>query len=219
MVFAIAALLFQLTPLPTISGPAVASSAEVAKVDWPSVNANNPRTPESADAEPLLLANNTERIGAGVDGPATQSSADSGLSPASFASAVRSSESLASLRIETPDERPLRFVAPETLPSRRKWIALSVGQHAAATFDAATTRLAVSQGAVEADPLMRSFAKSPAIYGAIQVAPVVLDFAARRMQRSPNSFLQRTWWVPQAVATGMFVISGAHNLHVASQLH
>ena len=216
MVFAIAALLFQLTPLQTISVPA---AAEVAKVDWSTVNANNLKTAESADAEPLLLANNTERIGAGVDGPATQSSADSGLSPASFASAVRSSESLASLRIETPDEKPLRFVAPETLPSRRKWIALSVAQHAAVTFDAATTRLAVSQGAVEADPLMRPFSKSPAIYAAIQVAPIVLDFAARRMQRSPNSVLERTWWVPQAVATGMFVISGARNLHVASQLH
>lgn len=219
MVFAIAALLFQLTPLPSIAGPAVASSAEAAKVDCFMVNGNVPRTPESADSEPLLFANNTERIGAGVDGPATQSSADSGLSPASFASAVRSSESLASLRIEAPDEKPLRFVAPETLPSRRKWIALSVAQHAAATFDAATTRLAVGQGAVEADPLMRPFAKSPSIYAAIQVAPVVLDFAARRMQRSPNSFLERTWWVPQAVATGMFVISGARNLHVASQLH
>jgi len=64
---------------------------------------------------------------------------------------------------------------------------------------------------------MRPFAQSPAIYIAIQGAPVLLDYAARRMQRSPNSFFRRTWWVPQSASTGLFLFSGVHNLHVANR--
>lgn len=90
-------------------------------------------------------------------------------------------------------------------------------QHSAATFDAYSTRQAVSSGAIEADPLMRPFAQSPAIYAAIQVGPAILDYAARRMQRSSNNFLRRTWWVPQSASTGLFLFSGAHNLQVANR--
>jgi len=46
---------------------------------------------------------------------------------------------------------------------------------------------------------------------------VALDFAARHMQRSDNNFIRRTWWVPQTISTGMFLLSGAHNLRVANR--
>lgn len=107
-------------------------------------------------------------------------------------------------------------VIPERYPSRRAWIALSFVQHGAATFDAYSTRQAISHGAVEDDPMMRPFAHSPAMYAAMQVGPVMLDVLARHMQRSNNNFLRHIWWLPQSVSTAGFVISGVHNLHVAS---
>jgi hypothetical protein len=127
------------------------------------------------------------------------------------------SQSLATVRLPSIEPGTPKRVAVENLPSRRNWLILSVVQHGAATFDAYSTRQAVTSGAQEADPFMRPFAQSPAIYIAIQGAPVVLDYAARRMQRSPNSFLRRTWWLPQSASTGLFLFSGIHNLHVANR--
>jgi hypothetical protein len=147
-----------------------------------------------------------------------QGSENNALSPASFSSVVKSSESLSAIRVGISDSKVRRFTSPEATPSRRQWLALAIAEHSAATFDAISTRRAINRGAVEADPLMKPFAQSPAIYAAIQVAPVALDFAARRMQRSPNRFLHSTWWVPQSAAAGMFLFSGVHNVHVANSL-
>ncbi|MBZ5503349.1 MAG: hypothetical protein LAN59_14145 [Acidobacteriia bacterium] len=68
---------------------------------------------------------------------------------------------------------------------------------------------------MERNPFMRPFAGSPSIYAAIHVAPMGLDYVAIRMQRSQNSFLRHTWWLPQAASTGLFIFCGAHNLQVA----
>jgi hypothetical protein len=219
MVLATAALLLQLSPFSAVFEkplPSVQSSQATLKTFAMSSPAPSLTTPTEAEA---LFASSTDPIGSGLSGGGSQSSATSGLTETSFSPAVRSPGALSLIRIATPAPKATRFVSPDSLPSRRKWIALLLAEHAAATFDAASTRVAISQGAVEADPLMRPFAQSPLIYGAIQVAPVALDFVARRMQRSPRGYLDRTWWVPQAVATGMFFISGVHNLHVASELH
>ena len=94
---------------------------------------------------------------------------------------------------------------------------LSAVQHGAATFDAFSTRQAIGSGAVERDPLMRPFAGSPAIYAAIQVGPLLLDYAARRMQRSHNDVARKLWWVPQSASTVAFIASGVHNIHVANR--
>jgi len=140
------------------------------------------------------------------------------LTVVSLESASQNSQSLATIRVPSIEPAtPKKVIPVENLPSRRNWLILSIAQHSAATFDAYSTRQAVSTGAVEADPFMRPFAQSPAIYVAIQGAPVVLDYAARRMQRSPNNFLRRTWWLPQSASTGLFLFSGVHNLHVANR--
>ena len=102
------------------------------------------------------------------------------------------------------------------IPSRRKWLALALTEHAAATFDAYSTRQAVSRGAVEDDPIMRPFAHSDAMYAAVQVGPLVFDYLARRMQRSDNLTMRRFWWLPQSLSTGVSLFAGVHNLHVAS---
>ncbi len=126
-----------------------------------------------------------------------------------------SSQSLSTVHInKAATRKPEPLPAVEDVPSRRKWILLSLAQHSAAAFDAYTTRKAISRGAVEGDPVMRPFAGSPGLYAAIQICPVALDFAARRMQRAHNGFLRRMWWLPQTTSTAMFLFSGAHNLGV-----
>jgi hypothetical protein len=96
----------------------------------------------------------------------------------------------------------------------RSWLALSLVQHGAATFDAYSTRQSVSRGNIEDDPMMRPFAHSGAIYAAIQAGPVALDFIARRMQHSENGMIRKMWWVPQSVSTATFIFAGVHNLNV-----
>ncbi len=113
--------------------------------------------------------------------------------------------------------KPERIIPVEGSHEHRNWLILSIAQHSAAAFDAYSTRQAISSGAREDDPLMRPFAQSSAIYAAIQGGPVILDFAARRMQRSGNNLIRKTWWLPQSISTGMFLFSGVHNLHVASR--
>ena len=143
--------------------------------------------------------------------------ATGGIQPVSLASEPQNSQSLSTIRV-TPLEpvRQDRVFSVER-PSRKSWVALSMVQHGAAAFDAYSTRDAISHGAIEDDPLMRPFAGSPAMYGANQVGPLILDYVALRMQRSNNKFLRHSWWVPQAAAAADFVYCGVHNLHVASQ--
>jgi hypothetical protein len=134
-------------------------------------------------------------------------------------STSQNGQALDTIRVpETAPGKPARIILPESHP-RKAWLMLSIAEHSAATFDAYSTRLAISKGASEADPMMQPFAHSPALYGAIQVCPLVLDFAARRMERSQHSFLRRSWWMPQAAATGIFLFSGVHNVHVADSIH
>jgi hypothetical protein len=219
VVLAIAVLLFCITPAPAPSAagePLCPESWDSALtkggVNLPDASSGvgNAATSTPSAADPLAPQGQGLPAGGSVAFP---------VNPASLASAIGQSDSLASLRVTKPDSgKPLRFVSPESLPSRREWIALSVGQHAAATFDAYSTLKALGRGAVEADPLMRPFANSWAMYAAIQVAPVVLDLVARRLQRSQSHFLRRTWWLPQTAATGMFFASGVHNVHVANRL-
>ena len=111
-----------------------------------------------------------------------------------------------------------RIFQPQTEPLKhpsRAWFVLMATEHSAAGFDAWSTRQGVSQGRVETDPLMRPFAHSGAIYGAIQVVPFGLDYVAHRMQRS-SGWTRHVWWLPQSLATASFLFSGSYNF---SHLH
>lgn len=164
----------------------------------------------STGIEPRELAKSAN------DGHVSTGAATS-LTGTSLGASMQDSQALSTIRIPDSESDKLASVTlPETVPSRRNWIVLAVAQHAAAAFDAYSTREAIGHGAVEDDPLMRPFAHSTGIYAAIQVCPVVLDFVARRMQRSQNNFIRHTWWFPQSVSTGLFFFSGVHNLGVAS---
>ena len=99
----------------------------------------------------------------------------------------------------------------------KRWLSLTLAQHGSAAFDAWSTRQALGSGnGYERDPLLRPFAKSAAIYPALQVLPFGLDYLSSRMVRSQNTIVRRFWWLPQTVSTVGFVWTGARNLHVAN---
>ena len=108
---------------------------------------------------------------------------------------------------------PPAFRPPFELPAthRRLWLFLSTAEHSAATYDAWSTRRALAAGRMEADPLMRPFAGSAALYPAMQLVPFGLDYLARRLQRS-SGWAHRIWWVPQSAATVTFLFSGSYNV-------
>lgn len=103
---------------------------------------------------------------------------------------------------------------PETASSRNKriWFSLMAVQHAAAGFDAWSTRQAIQSGGQELNPTLKPFAHSAAIYPALQLWPTGMDYLGRRMMRSSNPLYRRFWWVPQAASTATFLTFGAHNL-------
>ena len=99
----------------------------------------------------------------------------------------------------------------------RSWLVMTAVQHSAATFDAWSTRRSISSGrGRELNPLMKPFAGSGAIYGAIQVAPLAGDYLGRRLMSSKHPTLRKLWWLPQAAGAAGFMLSGVHNLQVAS---
>jgi len=208
MILALSCLLFQFPvmgrPLPfVVSEPIAAATMRPVGVS----------TVDPLPDAPLSRAVSTRETVAATNSGGSNPS----LYPASAAiPSTQNSQSLSTIRLPEPQPaKPTRVISAERLPSRRTWLLLSFAQHGAATFDAYSTRRAISTGAVEGDPLMRPFAGSPGIYAAIQVGPLALDYVAARMQRSQHQLFRRTWWVPQAASTGMFIASGVHNLHVA----
>jgi len=114
--------------------------------------------------------------------------------------------------------RPVKpvFTRPRETPRQRKiWYGLALAGHSGAAFDAWTTYRAVSSGyGREANPFMRPFANSSAIYAATQVSPAFMDFLGKRMMVSQHGWVRKVWWLPQAAGASMSFASGAHNVGV-----
>jgi hypothetical protein len=202
MILVIVALLFHFGPA-TDARIVTDVAGEVA-----SANAN------PASPEPVTAAAPSKPVPNSADPKASR-----GPTTVSMADSAEESQSFETLRLPDPTPaKPIRVIPFERTPRCGTWLALSIVQHGAATFDAYTTREAVSAGAREDDPLIRPFAHSPAIYAASQVAPMLLDYAARRMQRSQHAFLRHAWWLPQSASTALFIFSGVHNLGVAAAI-
>jgi len=200
MVFAIAALLLHLGPATDVR--IVTDAAAVVT---------------SASAHPTTTAASPQAMLLPAPAAPARSSADPEssrpITTASLADATENPQSLETLRLPDPTPaKPIRLIAIERTPPRKSWLLLSIAQHGAAAFDAYTTREAVSAGAHEDDPFIRPFANSPAIYAISQISPTILDYAARRMQRSQHAFLRHSWWLPQSASTALFIVSGTHNL-------
>jgi|HubBroStandDraft_4_1064222.scaffolds.fasta_scaffold04842_4 hypothetical protein len=107
-------------------------------------------------------------------------------------------------------------VAQLQAENRRKqfmWKSLVIASSGAATFDAWATRHTITtSGAQELNPLLKPFAGNASLYAAIQVGPVLLDFAGKKMMYNRHQWVRRMWWVPQGASFVTSIFCGAHNL-------
>jgi hypothetical protein len=218
MVLAIAALLLHMGPaVPAMPAAAAvgasaarAAAAEPAPAPAPAI-ASLPDAPLPSKAAPGSGALPAEASSA----PRTDAAQPQPvLRAAALDESGNDTQMFSTIRLPDSNAKPLQRISVDENHSRRNWIALTIADHSAATFDAYATRCAIQAGATEQDPVMRPFANSSGLYAAIQVAPLVLDFTARHMQRSENPMLRRTWWLPQTLSTGIFLFAGAHNLAI-----
>jgi hypothetical protein len=140
---------------------------------------------------------------------------------------VKTDAEMASSALIEPGYLPARPAAPikgvrmslmrptETAGQRKLWYALAITGSGAATFDAWSTRRAVSGGyGTEGNPLLRPFSHSGAMYAATQVSPLVMDFIGKRMMVSQHQWLRRMWWLPQSAGTGLSLYAGVHNVRM-----
>jgi hypothetical protein len=125
----------------------------------------------------------------------------------------------------TPAE-PVAFVRPtkpftvsvselraENRQKQLMWKGLVIASSGAATFDAWSTRRAITHyGAQELDPLLKPFAGNASLYAAIQVGPVLMDFLGRKMMYSRHSWVRHMWWAPQSASFVSSIFCGSHNL-------
>ena len=132
----------------------------------------------------------------------TDAEIEPGMQPAAAPAAhapMRGLKSATSRPVETPMQRKL-------------WYTLSITGSGAAAFDAWSTRRAISGGyGVEANPMLRPFSHSNAMYAATQVSPLVMDFIGKRMMTSHHQWMRNLWWVPQSAGTSMSIYAGVHN--------
>ena len=100
----------------------------------------------------------------------------------------------------------------ETRRQRIAWMSLAAAGHGAAAFDAYETRQALSGGyGTEANPLLRPFAHSGALYAATQVSPALMDFVGHKMMRSRQPWMRKLWWMPQTLGAGVSFSAAMHN--------
>ena len=98
---------------------------------------------------------------------------------------------------------------------QRIWMGVGLAAHGAATFDAWSTRHAITTtGAQELNPLLKPFAGNGSLYVAIQVGPALMDYVGRKMMYSRHSWVRHMWWVPQSASFASSLFCGAHNLGV-----
>jgi hypothetical protein len=157
---------------------------------------------------------------------ASESSSEMALQPAAEPNAelpeaplplpmVKSVTPAAFLRPANPLTVSVNELREENRRNQRTWLGLVIAEHGAATFDAWSTRHAITTaGAQELNPLLKPFAKNDSLYAAIQLAPVLMDFAARKMMYSHHSWVRRMWWAPQSASFVSSLFCGAHNLSV-----
>jgi hypothetical protein len=94
----------------------------------------------------------------------------------------------------------------------KKWMMLGAVEHGAATFDAWSTRRVIENGTgYEMNPMLKPFANSNALYGAVQAAPFAFDYLALRMLHSEHPWIRKIWWVPQSASAAASIFGGVHN--------
>jgi hypothetical protein len=112
-----------------------------------------------------------------------------------------------------PMKVSVEHLSAENRRKQMAWKGLAIASSGAATFDAWSTRHAITTaGAVELNPMLRPFAGNSSLYAAIQVGPALMDFAGKKMMYSRYSWVRHMWWVPQSASFVSSIFCGAHNL-------
>jgi hypothetical protein len=198
MFWAMGALLLQLHAVPQVMVPATSKAAvetvqslAAAPVSEKVMLADASRSDESVTSQPGLLA------------------------PMPVAAAAAAAPALSPIAPVIAVPRRSEYTGHITDGSQKQWMALMIAGHSAATFDAWSTRRAITQsGARELNPMLKPFAGNSSIYAATQIGPTLLDVLSRKMMTSRHPFLQHTWWLPQVLGTAASVFGGVHNLGV-----
>jgi hypothetical protein len=185
----------------------ISLSAEKAEVDAPAAIAASTGGVDVEDPLPTVTAS----FDAATQ-PAVESNAALPDEPVPVAALTAS----APIPILKPGKPMTVSVDQLRAENRRKelmWKSLVIASSSAATFDAWSTRHAITTaGAQELNPLLRPFAGNASLYAAIQVGPALLDFAGRKMLYSRHPWARRMWWVPQSASFVSSIFCGAHNL-------
>jgi hypothetical protein len=167
--------------------------------------------PKSNADAPVALAR------AGMENPFASSELPLAPDPKVAPDAILAAEVIVprSTPLPLPAGKGLFYRPYETPKEKKMWYALAFAGHGAAAFDAWSTRRAISGGhGTEANPLLRPFVNSNAIYAATQVTPALMDYLGRRMMVSRRNWLRRMWWVPQAAGAGISFGAAVHNVGV-----
>ncbi|MGD0905944.1 MAG: hypothetical protein ABSA96_00060 [Candidatus Acidiferrales bacterium] len=203
MILAIAALLIQ----PQVA-PQLSISAEKIAIIQPAISAVSssdiletsneislPPAP-SASAEPIAATEPSALPDAPVPSPA-----------------VNAPVTIAFIKPSNPMTVSVNELAAENHRKQFVWKGLVIASSGAATFDAWTTRHAITTaGAVELNPMLKPFAGNASLYAAIQVGPALMDYVGKKMMYSRFTVVRRMWWVPQSASFVSSLFCGAHNL-------
>ena len=181
----------------TVSPSALTASVETLKTDAAKSDSSSTSSLPTAPA-PKVAADNAP--------------AHSGESSSLSAEAIQPAAPIQPANPAKPAIRTVRYEAPR---EKVAWIGLSIAGHGTAAFDAYSTRKAISGGyGTEANPLLRPFAHSNAIYVATQVSPTLMDYFGHKMMTNRRPWVRKMWWVPQAAGAGLSFAAGMHNMSI-----
>jgi hypothetical protein len=227
MLLALAVILMQVPAVPAPAAPvnytssaviSVAAATETKTETKSDVKEGEKKSADSNDASaPAAVVTPVFATGANVSyepGQTVVTPIDNAIpdAPGSFSSSLMPGGATPVLSVAAMKKR-----RPEAagMGVPKMWFVLGAVEHGAATFDAWSTRRNIETGTMhEADPIMRPFANSNAMYAAVQVAPVLFDLMSKQMLRNSHSWVRKSWWVPQSASTVASILSGAHNVAI-----
>jgi hypothetical protein len=203
MLVAFAALLIH-----TQVSPKVSLFAEKAALDAP-VTAYSSTEGSSTDTSPTTGHSMTEMPAQPVPDPSALPDAPTPVPQP----AMNAPASMAFLKSSKPMTVSVNQLGAEYHRKQLLWRGLIIASSGAATFDAWSTRHAITTaGAQELNPLLKPFAGNDSLYAAIQVGPLLMDYVGKKMMYSRHSWVRRLWWAPQSASFVSSMFCGAHNL-------
>jgi hypothetical protein len=188
--------------------PTISLSAENAAIVVPSAVSPSTTAADPEDSSPTATASI-----AAAPQPATESRAALPEAPTLEPTEMAAPAPMAFLKAGKPMTVTVEQLRAENRRQQMLWKGLVIASSGAATFDAWSTRRAITTaGAVELNPLLRPFAGNASLYAAIQVGPALMDFAGKKMMYNRHSWVRHVWWVPQTASYVSSILCGAHNL-------